>query len=67
MKKIILVILACNFGCAGLNHDMLTNSLNNSDEQLRECKCECKKEKNKSSKLDPRFSLDLYDDLFDEN
>jgi hypothetical protein len=68
VKKIILVILLCNFGCAGLNHDMIANALNNADEQLVK-DCKCKKEKKKSSKLDPRFSPDLYDDedSFNEN
>ena len=62
MKKILLVILACNFGCAGLNHDMLANALNNADEQSqRERGCECKKTKKKNQRIN-MAKYEIFDD-----
>ncbi len=63
MKKIIMLLLLCNVGCAGLNHNMLANSLNNADEQLKkECECECEKTKKKSQNTD----MTKYE-IFDED
>jgi hypothetical protein len=51
MKKIMFIVLLCNIGCAGLNHDMLANALNNADEQLeKERECERKKTKKRMYK-----------------
>jgi hypothetical protein len=62
MKKILLVMLFCNFGCAGLNHDMLANALNNADEQLKkECECECKKTKKKNQRIN-MAKYEIFDD-----
>ena len=59
--RIFAILLLLTTGCAGLNHDMMANALNNADEQ--KCSCACRKNvKKKSSQrnLDKYF---LFDDI----